>query len=123
MLSGRCGRMDGMPIRPSPKPRALRRCLSLAAVALAVGAGLSACTPGPASAPSAVAGASSPAGGTAATGGDGAGTAAIVPTASTLHWSQCGRQLAGAECATLAVPLNYADPAGRKITLALSMVP
>jgi pimeloyl-ACP methyl ester carboxylesterase len=27
------------------------------------------------------------------------------------------------QCATLAVPLNYRDPAGRKITLALSMVP
>jgi pimeloyl-ACP methyl ester carboxylesterase len=114
--------MEGMPIPPPPKPPSLRRCLSLAAVALAVGAGLSACTSGPASAPSAVAGASASADGTAAAGGDGAGTAAIVPTASTLHWSQCGGQLAGAECATLAVPLNYADPGGRKITLALSMI-
>ncbi len=47
---------------PSPRLRPLRGCLSLAAVALAVGAGLSACTPGPASAPSAVAGASDSAG-------------------------------------------------------------
>jgi pimeloyl-ACP methyl ester carboxylesterase len=123
--------MEGMPISPSPKLRPLRRCLALAAVALAVGAGLSACTSGPASGPSASAGASGTTGGSgtgtagdgAATAGDGAGTAAIVPTASTLHWSQCTGSLSGSECATLAVPLNYADPGGRKITLALSMIP
>ena len=120
-----------MPISPSPKLRPLRRCLALAAVALAVGAGLSACTSGPAPGSSASAGASGTTGGSgagtagdgAATAGDGAGTAAIVPTASTLHWSQCGGSLSGSECATLAVPLNYADPGGRKITLALSMIP
>ncbi len=110
-----------MPISPSPKPRPLRRCLALAAVGLAVGAGLSACTSGPAPGSSASAGASGTTGGGAGT--VGAGTAAIVPTASTLHWSQCGGSLSGSECATLAVPLNYADPGGRKITLALSMIP
>jgi pimeloyl-ACP methyl ester carboxylesterase len=115
--------MEGMPIPPSPTHRRLGRCLSLAAAALAVGAGLSACTPGTSATPPAAASASASASGTAATGGDGAGTAAIVPTASTLHWSQCGGQLAGLECATLAVPLNYADPGGRKISLALSMAP
>jgi pimeloyl-ACP methyl ester carboxylesterase len=123
--------MEGMPISPSPKPRPLRRCLALAAVALAVGAGLSACTSGPAPGSSAPADASGTTGGSGAgtagdgagTAGDGAGTAAIVPTASTLHWSQCGGSLSGSECATLAVPLNYADPRGRKITLALSMIP
>ncbi len=120
-----------MPISPSPKLRPLRRCLALAAVALAVGAGLSACTSGPTPGSSASAGASGTTGGSgagtagdgAATAGDGAGTAAIVPTASTLRWSQCGGSLSGSECATLAVPLNYADPGGRKITLALSMIP
>jgi pimeloyl-ACP methyl ester carboxylesterase len=116
--------MDGMPISPSPKLRPLRRCLALAAVALAVGAGLSACTPGPTSGSSASASAGGTADGSAAaTAGDGAGTVAIVPTASTLHWSPCSGQLAGSQCATLAVPLNYADPGGRKITLALSMIP
>jgi pimeloyl-ACP methyl ester carboxylesterase len=115
--------MDGMPISPSPKLRPLRRCLALAAFALAVGAGLSACTPGPTSGSSAsVAAGGTAAGSAAATAGDGAGTAAIVPTASTLHWSPCSGQLAGSQCATLAVPLNYADPGGRKITLALSMI-
>jgi pimeloyl-ACP methyl ester carboxylesterase len=114
--------MEGMPISPSPRLRPLRRCLALAAVAVAVGAGLSACTSGPPSGPSASAGASGTTGG-GVTAGDGAGTAAIVPTASTLHWSKCSGSLSGSECATLAVPLNYADPGGRKITLALSMIP
>jgi pimeloyl-ACP methyl ester carboxylesterase len=123
--------MEGMPIPPSPKLPPLRRCVAIAAVALAVGAGLSACTAGstPGSAPAG--GGSTPTGGgstatgggSTATGGDGTGTAAVVPRASTLHWSQCSGQLAGAECASLAVPLNYADPGGRKITLALSMIP
>ncbi len=46
-----------------------------------------------------------------------------MPEASTLHWSACTGSLAGAECTSLQVPLNYADPDGRKITLALSMIP
>ena len=109
-----------MPISPSPKPRWLSRGVALAAVALAVGAGLSACTSGPTSDSPASAGATAA---SAAPGGDGTPAAAAVPKSSTLRWSQCGGQLGGAECATLAVPLNYADPGGRKITLALSMIP
>jgi len=62
-------------------------------------------------------------GGAAATGGGGTGTPAIVPGASTLAWHACGGQLSGLRCATLQVPLNYADRGGRKITIALSMVP
>jgi pimeloyl-ACP methyl ester carboxylesterase len=115
-----------MPTSPSPRLRPLRRGAVLAAAALAVGAALSACTSGPAASSSAAAtGTTAPgsAGGASTAGGDGTGTSAIVPTASTLHWSQCGGQLAGSECASLAVPLNYADPGGRKITLALSMIP
>jgi pimeloyl-ACP methyl ester carboxylesterase len=111
--------MEGMPISPPPRPRSPRRWLALAAVGLAVGAGLSACTSGS----SGSSGSSASPAGSVAAGGDGAGTTAVVPTASTLHWSQCSGQLAGLECATLAVPLNYADPGGRKITLALSMMP
>ena len=109
-----------MPISPSPRLRPLRRRLALAAVALAVGAGLSACTSGPTSG----SGSGAPAAGTTSpAGAGGTGTSAVVPKASTLRWSQCSGQLAGAQCATLAVPLNYADPGGRKITLALSMIP
>jgi pimeloyl-ACP methyl ester carboxylesterase len=56
--------------------------------------------------------------------GSGTGTPAVVPAAGTaLHWQPCGGQLSGLECASLQVPLNYADPSGRKITIALSMVP
>jgi len=105
--------------------RGIARAVTALVLALAVGATVSACTSsGAAPEPSATAGsggsASSPA---VAPGGDGAGTAAIVPEASTLHWSACGGSLAPAECSSLRVPLNYADPGGRKITLALSMIP
>jgi pimeloyl-ACP methyl ester carboxylesterase len=105
-----------MPISAPPKLRLRKRC---AALALAVGATLSACTSGPTSAASA----GTASGGTTATGVDGTGTASIVPQASTLRWSACTGQLRGLQCAALAVPLNYADPDGRKITLALSMIP
>ncbi len=46
-----------------------------------------------------------------------------------LHWRPCPQDGAGMPaasrmvCAMLAVPLNYADPGGRKISLALSEVP
>jgi len=106
-----------------PLPR-----LALGALTLAVGLSLSACTSGSTSAApgggattgGATVGAT--VGATATGGSDGTGTSAIVPAASTLHWSGCNGQLAGAECASLQVPLNYADPSGRKITLALSMI-
>jgi pimeloyl-ACP methyl ester carboxylesterase len=79
--------------------------------------GLSACSSGGASA------ASAGAPGTAASGGAAPGSAAIVPSASKLHWRACGAQLPGLRCASLQVPLNYADPGGKKISIALSMVP
>jgi pimeloyl-ACP methyl ester carboxylesterase len=103
-----------------------------ALAALLVAVGLSACTAGSAapapagggSSTSAVApGASASGGASAASGGTAAGSAAIVPQASALHWQACGGQLAGLRCASLQVPLNYADPGGKKITIALSMVP
>ena len=97
------------------------------AVTLLIVAGLSACTSGSTSSAASSPGSSAAAPGTsgsAAPGGSPAGSAAIVPQASSaLHWQACTGQLAGLECASLQVPLNYADPGGRKITLALSMVP
>jgi len=45
---------------------------------------------------------------------------------SPLHWSSCsvsGAQGVQMECASLQVPLDYSHPDGRKISLALSMVP
>jgi pimeloyl-ACP methyl ester carboxylesterase len=42
---------------------------------------------------------------------------------SRLDWHPCTVGGAGLQCASLAVPLDYRHPGGRKITLALSMVP
>jgi pimeloyl-ACP methyl ester carboxylesterase len=50
-------------------------------------------------------------------------TASLLPTHSTLHWSSCPAQGVGVECTMLSVPVNYADPGGRHIELALDMVP
>jgi pimeloyl-ACP methyl ester carboxylesterase len=50
----------------------------------------------------------------------------IVPADSTLRWHSCAGLLAELgihDCTTLSVPLNYADPGGRHISLALDMVP
>jgi pimeloyl-ACP methyl ester carboxylesterase len=52
----------------------------------------------------------------------GAGQGGIVSSATSLSWRNCTGQLAGMQCASLSVPVNYADPGGRKITIALSMV-
>ncbi|HYK31434.1 MAG TPA: hypothetical protein VEV63_05700, partial [Streptosporangiaceae bacterium] len=43
-------------------------------------------------------------------------------TSSTVHWQACpsGGHL---RCGRIKVPLNYRDPSGRKITLALTEVP
>jgi pimeloyl-ACP methyl ester carboxylesterase len=45
------------------------------------------------------------------------------PAASALHWHSCSTGGAGLQCASLRVPLDYARPGGRTITLALSRVP
>jgi len=52
-------------------------------------------------------------------------TSAAAAPAQTgaLNWHPCRVQGARIRCASLRVPLNYRDPAGRKITLALSEVP
>ena len=52
-------------------------------------------------------------------------SAAGVPTAGSITWGPCrGAALAqaGAECGSLAVPLDHSTPQGAKITLALSRV-
>jgi pimeloyl-ACP methyl ester carboxylesterase len=77
--------------------------------------------------------------GTAAGPGPSAGLAGSAPpsgalsgpagTATRLAWHPCPDAAGGApnasrlRCASLRVPLNYQDPAGRKITLALSEIP
>jgi pimeloyl-ACP methyl ester carboxylesterase len=67
------------------------------------------------------------AGCTATAGSTGGGPATASPGAarsglSSLHWHGCLVQGASMQCASLQVPLNYAKPAGRKITLALTKV-
>jgi pimeloyl-ACP methyl ester carboxylesterase len=52
-----------------------------------------------------------------------AGTTATSPARSPLRWHSCTVQGAGMQCASLQVPLDYARPAGRKISVALSRVP
>ena len=50
----------------------------------------------------------------------------IIPAHSTLHWHACAGQLAAErvpDCTMLSVPVNYADPGGRHISLALDMIP
>ncbi len=43
---------------------------------------------------------------------------------TSLSWGECeGRQLRGTECARLDVPLDWADPDGRRISLALARIP
>jgi pimeloyl-ACP methyl ester carboxylesterase len=98
--------------------------VSMAAV-LAALAGLTACT----SSGSAATAQSSPAtasGGSTQTAGAQAGSGSIVPVHSTLHWRSCSGLLAQEgvpDCTTLSVPLNYNDPGGRHISLALDMIP
>ncbi|HTX25718.1 MAG TPA: alpha/beta hydrolase [Streptosporangiaceae bacterium] len=91
------------------------RSMSLLGSALAVLLAVGACSS--AQAPSAPA-ASSP-GGVPPTG-------PVVPTDSTLQWHPCTGELAlfrVPDCTTLSVPLNYADPGGSHISLALDMIP
>jgi len=96
-----------------PLPRELARAFSRGNVTLAVTAlscaaavALAGCTSAGAS------GASRPAG----------SPSAAAPGAG-LAWQPCTVSGYDMQCARLAVPLNYRDPSGRKITLALSMVP
>jgi pimeloyl-ACP methyl ester carboxylesterase len=89
-------------------------------VTLAVLAGVTACTSGsaavqPSNPPTASAQAS-----TAPQAGS------IIPAHAALHWHSCPKQLAAYgvhDCTMLSVPLNYADPGGRHISLALDMMP
>ena len=75
--------------------------------------------------------AASPAAGSTDPGNTGAGGAAsatgpVVPAHSTLRWHACTGQAAQQgvpDCTTLSVPVDYAKPGGRHISLALDRVP
>jgi pimeloyl-ACP methyl ester carboxylesterase len=91
---------------------------------LATGLALAGCTSSGTAGSSAPGGGSAPGGtgsGAAASGGPASGGGAAAGTA--LAWRACPHVAAGLQCASLQVPLNYARPGGRKITLALSRMP
>ena len=119
-----CAGHDGGHVDVTPGPAALPRGATVATVAVAALLGVSAC--------SAAATSSGPAVGSTQTGStQPAGSAPqaagpIVPAHSTLHWHSCSGQLAQQgvpDCTMLSVPVNYADPGGRHISLALDMIP
>ena len=94
-------------------------------VTVAALAGVTACTSGSAAVqPSNPATASAPA--SAHASGTAPQAGSIIPAHAALHWHACSGQLAQdgvPDCTMLSVPLNYADPSGRHISLALDMIP
>jgi pimeloyl-ACP methyl ester carboxylesterase len=57
-------------------------------------------------------------------GSGGSGSTGTSASEASLHWVACGSSGGPAmRCGRISVPLNYADPGGRKITLALTEVP
>ncbi|MGH3186027.1 MAG: alpha/beta fold hydrolase, partial [Streptosporangiaceae bacterium] len=110
--------------KPRPGGRAARRGAALA-VGLAV-LTVAACTSGSAATTGTNGSAQSPQSQTPGSAPQGGATGSILPTHSTLHWHSCSGQLAQEgvpDCTMLSVPLDYADPGGRHISLALDMIP
>jgi pimeloyl-ACP methyl ester carboxylesterase len=105
-----CGKMAVMPptrvlARAFPRGSATLTAAALSCAAMM----LAACTSASSSAPDAP---------------KAAGSAAAKASApQRLNWQPCTVAGASMQCASLAVPLDYRHPSGRKITLALSMVP
>ncbi len=89
----------------------MRRLAPLAVAAVAVAGGCSGGAPG--------AGGPTTTGSSPAT-GSGEETTTTGAAVGSLDWEQCG---ADTECATLVVPLDYADPGSRTIEIALIRVP
>src|SRR6202522_1000099 len=116
--------MGGMS-KPRPGGRAARRGPALA-VGLAV-LTVAACTSGSATTTGTTGTTTqAPQGQPGASAQQGAATGSILPTHSTLHWHSCTGQLGQEgvpDCTMLSVPVNYADPGGRHISLALDMIP
>ena len=101
--------------------------VSATAITVAALLGVGACSAGGSSSGQAA----PPAAGSTDPGNTGAGGAAsatgpVVPAHSTLRWHACTGQAAQQgvpECTTLSVPVDYAKPGGRRISLALDMIP
>jgi pimeloyl-ACP methyl ester carboxylesterase len=102
-----------------------RRAVAALAAAVAALLGVSACSAAATSSGPA-AGSTQQAGSTQPTGSAQQPAGSIILAHSTLHWQACSGQLAQQgvpDCTMLSVPVNYADPGGRHISLALDMIP
>ena len=110
--------------RPGGRPS--RSAAAALTVAVAAVLGVSACS-ATATSPGPAAGSTQPtAGSTQQTGRSTQAAGPIIPAHSTLRWHSCSSQLAAdgvPDCTMLSVPVNYADPGGRHISLALDMIP
>ncbi len=96
--------------------------VSAAALTVAALLGVGACSAGGTSSGQAT----PPGAGNAQAGGAPRATGPVVPEHSTLHWHHCAGLLAQQgvpDCAMLSVPVDYAKPGGRHISLALDMIP
>jgi pimeloyl-ACP methyl ester carboxylesterase len=119
---GASGMMGGM---SKPRPGRAARHGTALAVGLAV-LTVAACTSGSAATTGTNANTQPPPTQTPSSAPQGAATGSVLPTHGTLHWHSCTGQLAQEnvpDCTMLSVPVNYADPSGRHISLALDMIP
>ena len=114
---GHYGGMSSMPRRGGRAARGKAAVLALGAAALIM---VTACTsPGSTSA-------APPSSAGAMPSGPATDAGPVVPVDSTLRWHSCAgliAQLGIHDCTMLSVPLNYADPGGRHISLTLDMIP
>src|ERR1700691_4748013 len=117
-----CMSMSG----PGGRTRGHRAGVAALAVSLAALAGVTACTSGSAAVTGTGTGPTQASSAPAASSGSASSAGSVIPANSTLQWHSCSGQLAQEgvpDCTMLSVPLNYADPGGRHISLALDMVP
>jgi pimeloyl-ACP methyl ester carboxylesterase len=130
ILSGMMGDMSISPVavrRAAGRQRGRTGWVSATAITVAALLGVGACSAGGSSSGQAAA---PPAAGSTESGNTGTGAASatgpVVPAHSTLRWHACTGQAAQQgvpECTTLSVPVDYAKPGGRHISLTLDMVP
>src|SRR5271156_1038475 len=109
------------------RTRGRRAGVAALTISLAALTGVTACTSGSAATTQTGTGPTQASSGSASSASAGTAPAgSLIPTDSTLQWHSCSGQLAQEgvpDCTMLSVPLNYADPGGRHISLALDMIP
>jgi pimeloyl-ACP methyl ester carboxylesterase len=118
-------RVPGRRVGGGQKGRTARAVAAVLTVTALLGIG--ACSSGStSSSPSPPAGSTPPGNGPAGNGSAQQAAGSIIPAHSTLQWHHCSGALAQVgvpDCAMLSVPLDYADPGGKHISLALDMIP